>query len=127
MQLPFDAPAPSPPPPPPSRQPEATTEAHSADEMAPTASEGPPPYDDELPLVRPIQADRQIAPRPFPPGQLLSAISSAKNERRDAARYRAEASSYFEEIVGRVFVAYDESLRRNGAVDFDDLLGLTLA
>ena len=83
--------------------------------------------DDQMSLVRQIEADLQIDPRRFPPRQLLSAISSAKNERRDAARYRAEASSYFEEIVGRVFVAYDESLRRNGAVDFDDLLGLTLA
>ena len=82
--------------------------------------------DDQMSLVRQIEASLQVDPKRFPPRQLLSAISSAKNERRDAARYRAEASSYFEEIVGRVFAAYDESLRRNGAVDFDDLLGLTL-
>ena len=34
--------------------------------------------------------------------------------------------NYFEEIVGRVFERYEAALRRNGAVDFDDLLGRTL-
>jgi DNA helicase II / ATP-dependent DNA helicase PcrA len=82
--------------------------------------------DDQMSLVRQIEASLQVDPKRFPPRQLLSAISSAKNERKDAARYRAEASSYFEEIVGRVYTAYDEALRRNGATDFDDLLSLTL-
>ena len=82
--------------------------------------------DDQMSLIRQIESNLQVDSKRFPPRQLLSAISSAKNERRDAARYRTEADSYFEEIVGRVYGAYDESLRRNGAVDFDDLLGLTL-
>ena len=47
-------------------------------------------------------------------------ISSAKNERKDAAAYARSVGSYFEEIVSRVFDHYEAALARNGAVDFDD-------
>ncbi len=82
--------------------------------------------DDQMALVRQIESELQVDPKRFPPRQVLSAISSAKNERLDVDKYRAQANSYFEEVVGRVFASYDLALRRNGAVDFDDLLGLVL-
>ncbi|RLT44160.1 MAG: hypothetical protein DWI58_01540 [Chloroflexi bacterium] len=83
--------------------------------------------DDQMALVRAICAEQQIDPKRFTPRSLLSAISSAKNERRDAAAVIKNAGSYFEEIVGRVFERYTERLNRNGAADFDDLLGMVLA
>ncbi|MCC6237013.1 MAG: UvrD-helicase domain-containing protein [Dehalococcoidia bacterium] len=82
--------------------------------------------DDQMALVRQIEAELQIDPKRFPPRQVLSAISSAKNERLDVERYRAQANSYFEEVVGRVYASYEAALRRNGATDFDDLLSLVL-
>ncbi len=82
--------------------------------------------DDQMALMRQIESELQVDPKRFPPRQVLSAISSAKNERLDVARYRAQANSYFEEVVGRAYASYDAGLRRNGAVDFDDLLGLVL-
>ncbi|MEZ4501609.1 MAG: 3'-5' exonuclease [Dehalococcoidia bacterium] len=82
--------------------------------------------DDQMSLIRQIQADQQIDPRRFTPRQVLSAISSAKNEQRDVEAYRASVGSYFEEIVARVYGAYEAALRRNAAVDFDDLLGMVL-
>jgi DNA helicase II / ATP-dependent DNA helicase PcrA len=82
--------------------------------------------DDQMALIRAVAADQQLDPRRFTPRALLSAISSAKNERRDAARVLREAGSYFEEVVGRVFEQYQGALTRNGAVDFDDLLGHVL-
>ena len=82
--------------------------------------------DDQMALVRQIEAAQQVDPRRFTPRQVLSAISSAKNAQRSPQAYRATTDSYFEEIVSRVYVAYDEALRRNAAVDFDDLLGMTL-
>jgi len=82
--------------------------------------------DDQLSLVKTIEAELQIDPKRFAPRAVLSAISSAKNERRDAAGFQRNADSYFEEIVARVYEKYEAALRRSGAVDFDDLLGRTL-
>ncbi|MEE8336987.1 MAG: UvrD-helicase domain-containing protein [Dehalococcoidia bacterium] len=82
--------------------------------------------DDQLALVRRIETAQHIDHKRFAPGALLSAISSAKNEQRDAAAYQREVGSYFEEIVGRVFEDYERALERSSAVDFDDLLGKVL-
>jgi len=82
--------------------------------------------DDQMALVRSIESQLQIDPKRFAPRAVLSAISSAKNERKDAEEYQRQIGSYFEEIVSRVYQKYQEGLARNGAVDFDDLLGKTL-
>ncbi len=82
--------------------------------------------DDQMAIVKAATAEMHLDPKRFTPRSLLSAISSAKNERRDAATVGSEAGTYFEEIVGRVFARYEEALTRNGAVDFDDLLGKVL-
>ena len=82
--------------------------------------------DDQLGLIRRAQQALNIDPKRYPPGALLSAISAAKNERRDAAATLRNAGSYFEELVGRTFEHYRQALRNSGAVDFDDLLGEAL-
>jgi len=82
--------------------------------------------DDQASLVRSIEAELSIDQKRFKPRAVLSAISSAKNERKDSAAFHRQADNYFEEIVGRIFERYEEALRRAGAVDFDDLLGRTL-
>ena len=82
--------------------------------------------DDQIGLIKQAQRALNIDPKRYPPGAMLSAISSAKNERRDASTTLREAGSYFEELVGRVFEHYQQALRNSGAVDFDDLLGETL-
>ncbi len=82
--------------------------------------------DDQMSLIRSIEAELQIDPKRFQPRAVLSAISSAKNERRDAASFQRSVDNYFEEIVARVYERYEAALRRSGAVDFDDLLGRTL-
>ena len=82
--------------------------------------------DDQLALVRTIEAELDVDRKRFTPRAVLSAISSAKNERRGAAAFQRSVDNYFEEIVGRVFERYEAALRRSGAVDFDDLLGRTL-
>ena len=82
--------------------------------------------DDQLSLVRTIETELDIDQKRFTPRAVLSAISSAKNERRNAASFQRSADNYFEEIVWRIFERYEAALRRSGAVDFDDLLGRTL-
>ena len=82
--------------------------------------------DDQVALVRRIEGEQHIDPKRYTPGAVLSQISSAKNERVDAAGYQGRVGSYFEEVVGRVFEQYEQALRRSAAVDFDDLLGKVL-
>lgn len=83
--------------------------------------------DDQMALVRAICAELHLDSKRFTPRALLSSISSAKNERRDASTVLRTAGSYYEEIVGRVFERYQAALLKNGAMDFDDLLGHVLA
>ena len=82
--------------------------------------------DDQLAVVRETLEALRIDPKRYAPRAVLSAISRAKNERRDAATTLRDAGSYFEEIVGRVFERYQATLREYGALDFDDLLGEAL-
>ena len=79
--------------------------------------------DDQLAVVREALETLRIDPKQFKPRAVLSAISRAKNERRDASAILRDAGSMFEEIVGRVFERYQAKLREYGALDFDDLLG----
>ena len=82
--------------------------------------------DDQMSLIKTIETEFDIDQKRFTPRSVLSAISSAKNERRDASSFQRSVDNYFEEIVGRIFERYEAALRRSGAVDFDDLLGRTL-
>ena len=82
--------------------------------------------DDQMALIREALRALDIDPKRYPPRTVLSAISKAKSERRDAATTLREAGGYFEEIVGRVFERYQRRLRECAALDFDDLLGETL-
>src|SRR5918998_588478 len=67
--------------------------------------------------------DQRLAPR-----QTQSAISHAKNSGLDAEMYAARAESHDEKrsAIARVFKLYEERLVNNNAVDFDDLLILTV-
>ena len=49
-----------------------------------------------------------------------------KNKLQTPEAYWREASDFFSQQVAKIYVAYQEKLRANNAVDFDDLLLLTL-
>jgi DNA helicase-2/ATP-dependent DNA helicase PcrA len=79
---------------------------------------------DQESLARQALKENNLDPRQHPPSRVLSAISSAKNELVPAEAY--PATSYFGEIVRRIYPRYEELLRQNGALDFDDLLVWTV-
>ena len=58
----------------------------------------------------------------YPPSQVGHAISAAKNELIDAEAYAAAPAGYFTAQVARVYTAYEREMRIAGALDFDDLL-----
>lgn len=58
----------------------------------------------------------------FPVGAMLSAISDAKNRLLLANDYRLEARDFYSQKVADVYEYYERELRKNNALDFDDLL-----
>lgn len=75
---------------------------------------------DQLALVRAVLRDLNLDEKRFPPKAIHAHISNRKNELVTPENYRS--ASYFEEIAGRVYRAYQEALVANNAMDFDDLL-----
>jgi DNA helicase-2/ATP-dependent DNA helicase PcrA len=80
--------------------------------------------DDQRRLVRRILRDLDIDDKQYRPSAVHSAISHAKNELIPPAAY--QPTSYFGEIVKRVYEHYDQRLRASGGLDFDDLLAETV-
>lgn len=56
------------------------------------------------------------------PASVLAEISDAKNKLRDADAYLAEANDFWTRSVAKAYKAYEVTLTRSNAVDFDDLL-----
>ena len=78
--------------------------------------------DDQLDVLKEAFAQIDLDPKRFSLRGVLDGISGAKAQLLDPDGYRANAGSYFEEMVARVYAAYQQILGRNQAVDFDDLL-----
>ncbi|HIQ00991.1 MAG TPA: DNA helicase UvrD [Anaerolineales bacterium] len=76
--------------------------------------------DDQRTLVRQVLRELDIDVKQYRPTAVHGAISRAKNELIPPEAY--QPSSYFGEIVRRVYERYQERLRANGGLDFDDLL-----
>jgi len=81
---------------------------------------------DQLSLIK--KALKEVAPNStISPRAVLSAISRAKNECMTPEAFAVQkGGDYFSDIVGQVFPIYQKRLKDNEALDFDDLLGLTV-
>ncbi len=85
-------------------------------------------YDDgdQEALVKEICASLQIDPKRYKPRSLMAAISSAKQELVTPEQYLNMAHGPFQEAAAQVYERYQKQLKKYGAVDFDDLLSLTV-
>ena len=82
--------------------------------------------DDQLSLIKQALQELNIDPKRYAPGALRSAISAAKSRLIAPEDYGQVVSSYFDEIVHRVYLRYQGLLGQTQAVDFDDLLMRTV-
>ena len=80
--------------------------------------------DDQTSLVKRIIKELNINDKQYKPGSVLAAISDAKNNM--IAPKEIAVKNYRDEVVKRVYERYQEVLRSNNAVDFDDLLLLVV-
>lgn len=81
---------------------------------------------DSLKAVKQALEKNDINPKEFEPRKLLSRISRAKGDATTIAKYREAANTYPEKVTATVWETYEQILRSEHALDFDDLLVKTL-
>ena len=60
------------------------------------------------------------------PGPVLGEISRAKSDFVSPKEYASKAIGFFEESVAKIYPMYQDYLRQNNSLDFDDLIKLTV-
>jgi superfamily I DNA/RNA helicase len=81
---------------------------------------------DQVRLVKSCLEELERDPKRFVPRGVHAAISNAKNELVSPAMYRERVASFFDQTVAEVYELYQQRLFSSNAVDFDDLLMLTV-
>jgi len=81
---------------------------------------------DQKRLMTNVAKDLDLDPKRFQPGALLHWVSDHKNELRDADDATHEASNKLEEQYAAAYTLYQRRLLQANALDFDDLIMLTV-
>ncbi len=81
---------------------------------------------DQLSLIKDCLKSLDLTERTLNPRGVAARISRAKNELLTPGEYAAVANDFTEERTAKVYALYQERLRLSHAVDFDDLLMLTV-
>ncbi len=81
---------------------------------------------DQLAVVKEVMKAQNLDIKKVNPHAVLSAISSAKNELVDEKEYARMTHSFFYKNVAKIYPSYQKKLRENNALDFDDIIMLTV-
>lgn len=81
---------------------------------------------DQQSVIKNILKEKNLDPKKFDPRAILGSISSAKNELITPEEYAKTAGDYFQQVISDVYTDYQKRLRKNHALDFDDLIMLTI-
>jgi DNA helicase-2/ATP-dependent DNA helicase PcrA len=73
-----------------------------------------------------VLRDLNIDPKRFPPRSVHAVISQAKNDLVDFDTYSEQAKTIYERKIAQVYAEYQRRLLANSAMDFDDLLMVTV-
>ena len=83
--------------------------------------------DDQKRMMRSVIKAMNLDTKTWKERPLLNTISHAKDELIDPKRFRAEGDGGFsDEMKAKIYERYQEELQRNNAMDFDDLILLTV-
>jgi len=85
-------------------------------------------YDDadQLGVIRDCLKALNLSEKALSPRSVLARISRAKNEMLTPGEYAGTAADFTEERTAKIYSMYQERLKASHAVDFDDLLMLTV-
>ncbi len=81
---------------------------------------------DQKRLMTLVIKDLELDPRRFQPGPVLHWVSNHKNELRDADDATKDAKNSIDETYAAAYVLYQRRLREANALDFDDLIMMTV-
>ena len=78
---------------------------------------------DQKTVVKNICKELNIDAKKFTPSYFLGIISHCKEQRISAREYNSiYGTDYKEQMIGQVYDRYEKTLKKNNAMDFDDLL-----
>ncbi len=78
--------------------------------------------DDSLSAIRTVMNELGVNVQTINPQKVRSYISSAKNRMINPLQFSNSADSPSEKIIGQIYSEYEAYLKKNNAMDFDDLL-----
>ncbi len=82
--------------------------------------------DDQKALLKSILKELQVDTEKFKPKIFQSQISKLKSSLKSAQVFEEGASDFFPKIVSQVYTKYQAYLKEHNAVDFDDIIMLTV-
>lgn len=81
---------------------------------------------DSLKTIKSALEKGDYNPKEFEPRKILSKISRAKGDAETVSEYREAAKNFTDQVTATVWGFYEEILKKEHALDFDDLLTKTL-
>ncbi|QZT34638.1 DNA helicase PcrA [Caldalkalibacillus thermarum TA2.A1] len=81
---------------------------------------------DQLAVIKECMKELNIDSKKFDPRAVLGTISAYKNELKTPEQVSQLAGNYYDQIVATVYEKYQQTLRSNHALDFDDLIMQTV-
>ena len=77
-------------------------------------------------LMKQILQEMNLDEKRYQPSAVIGRISNAKNQLQSPEDYAKQASDFYDGKVAEIYARYEAKLQQNNALDFDDLLLLTL-
>lgn len=77
-------------------------------------------------LIKQILKELNLDEKRFQPSGIAARISGAKNQLQSVSDFSKEASDFYNQKIAEIYERYQNKLLVNNAVDFDDLLVLTI-
>ena len=82
---------------------------------------------DQRTLVKECMKTLKIDDKMFTDRSVIAEISNGKNEMLEPKAYQTKyAGDYRKEIIGRIYELYQQRLKENNAIDFDDIINYTI-
>ena len=82
---------------------------------------------DQKTLIKECLKELKIDDKLFTDRAVMSEISNGKNEMLEPKAYQTKyAGDYRKEVIGRIYELYQQRLKENNAIDFDDIINDTI-
>jgi DNA helicase II / ATP-dependent DNA helicase PcrA len=78
--------------------------------------------DDQLKLIKSVMLELGLDPKEIKPKMIRNRITDAKNSDQSPEQFAEKNNSHIDETIHRIYSHYEQQLKQNNALDFDDLL-----